>query len=411
MKLIVLSLTTLLAISAAKPQQRPIPRQQRPTPRQAATCGAIPSFMTTTAAGRIVGGQAAESPIGWQVSVRQCQSGGCHFCGGTILDATTVMSAAHCFTTGQSMSGFYITAGVKNRNDNSGQTIEIANGVWNADMPYQGNNNDFVILKLSSALSFNANVYPACLPDADHAPEVETPAQTCFVSGWGTLESGANSLPTALQWVAVPTVTNGICSQQYGGGITSSMICAGSPNGGIDSCQGDSGGPFICTGPNGQGVLTGVVSFGVGCGLASHSGVYARTTAVLDWIKANMDSGTAPPPGPTTQGPPPSPTPSACIDEWIEDGYCDDENNSAACQFDGGDCCNNDMPNWDWYCSDCACIVGDATTCEVGVPHWVGDNYCDDENNNVMCGFDGGDCCNNDMANWDWYCNDCQCLG
>ena len=66
------------------------------------------------------------------------------------------------------------------------------------------------------------------------------------------------------------------------------MICAGSPNGGIDSCQGDSGGPFICTGANGQAVLTGVVSFGVGCGLATHSGVYARTTAVLDWIKANM---------------------------------------------------------------------------------------------------------------------------
>ena len=58
-------------------------------------------------------------------------------------------------------------------------------------MPYQGNNNDFVILKLSSALTFNENVYPACLPDASHAPEVETPAQTCFVSGWGTLQSGS----------------------------------------------------------------------------------------------------------------------------------------------------------------------------------------------------------------------------
>ena len=139
-------------------------------------------------ANRIVGGQAAESPIGWQVSVRQCAQGFCHFCGGTILDATTVMSAAHCFTTGQSMSGFFVTAGVVNRNDNSGQTIEIANGVWNADMPYQGNNNDFVILKLSSALSFNANVYPACLPDASHAPD--TTGQTCFASGWGTLQSG-----------------------------------------------------------------------------------------------------------------------------------------------------------------------------------------------------------------------------
>merc|ERR1711936_706498 len=306
-------LATLFAISAAKPQKTE-PRQ-KPMPKQAATCGTFPSFMT---ANRIVGGQAAESPIGWQVSVRQCAQGYCHFCGGTILDATTVMSAAHCFTTGQSMSGFYVTAGVRNRNDNSGQTIEIANGVWNADMPYQGNNNDFVILKLSSALSFNANVYPACLPDASHAPD--TTGATCFASGWGTLQSGAQSLPSLLQWVAVPTVTNQKCNSQYGGGITSSMICAGSPNGGIDSCQGDSGGPFICTGPNGQGVLTGVVSFGVGCGLASHSGVYARTTAVLDWVNANLGgtAGPPPPPSPTTAAPPPK---SGCIDNWIEDGY------------------------------------------------------------------------------------------
>ena len=59
-----------------------------------------------------------------------------------------------------------------------------------------------------------------------------------------------------------------------------------------------------------------------------------------------------PPPNPTTQGPTTeAPPPSDCIDQWIEDGYCDDENNNAACQFDGGDCCNNDGPNWDWYCS------------------------------------------------------------
>ena len=77
--------------------------------------GAFPSFMSTSAAGRIVGGQDAESPIPWQVSVRNGQSGWGHFCGGTILDATTVMSAAHCFTSGQSMSGYYITAGVTNR--------------------------------------------------------------------------------------------------------------------------------------------------------------------------------------------------------------------------------------------------------------------------------------------------------
>lgn len=221
---------------------------------------------------RIVGGQDAAAPIPWQVSVRQCQSGGCHFCGGTILDATTVMSAAHCFSNGQSMSGYYVMAGAVNRNDNSGQTIEIANGVWNAQMPYQGNNNDFIILKLSQPLQFNDNVQPACLPSADYAPELT--GKTCVVSGWGTLQSGANSLPTMLQWVDVPLVTNAQCSNSYGG-ITTSMICAGLPEGGKDSCQGDSGGPLVCE-ENGQAVLTGVVSFGIGCALPDYPGVYAR---------------------------------------------------------------------------------------------------------------------------------------
>jgi len=318
------------------------------------TCGTIPSFLSGD---RIVGGQDAAAPIPWQVSVRQCQSGGCHFCGGTILDEKTVMCAAHCFTTGQSMNGYYITAGVTNRNDGSGQTIEIANGVWNSAMPYSGNNNDFIILKLSSALSFNENVGAACLPEAGFAPDCT--GETCVVSGWGTLNSGANSLPTNLQWVAVPTVTNAQCAQAYGSTITSSMICAGLPEGGKDSCQGDSGGPFVCE-KDGKAVLTGVVSFGIGCALADYPGVYARVTAVLDWVKANMESGTGPtnPPG-TTSAPSPttaSPPSSGCgSPQWANDEWCDDENNNADCNYDGGACCSNTFGGWDTYCTDCEC--------------------------------------------------------
>lgn len=46
-----------------------------------------------------------------------------------------------------------------------------------------------------------------------------------------------------------------------------------------------------------------------------------------------------------------------------------------------------------------------------GVPSWKGDKYCDNENNNAGCEWDGGDCCGNTMDGWDYYCKpNCQCL-
>ena len=57
----------------------------------------MPSFMST--AGRlhpakIVGGQLAPSPIPWQAAI---QHGDSFICGATILDAFSLLSAAHCF--------------------------------------------------------------------------------------------------------------------------------------------------------------------------------------------------------------------------------------------------------------------------------------------------------------------------
>ena len=96
------------------------------------------------------------------------------------------------------------------------------------------------------------------------------------------------STPETLKFVRVPAITNAACNNDYGGSITDSMICAGYPGvGGKDACQGDSGGPFVCN-DGGKAVIAGVVSWGNGCALATHPGVYARTTYVLDWIKSQM---------------------------------------------------------------------------------------------------------------------------
>jgi len=94
---------------------------------------------------------------------------------------------------------------------------------------------------------------------------------------------------------------------------------------------------------------------------------------------------------------------------WKNDGICDDDNNNCECEWDGGDCCGDNV-NIEW-CDDCECL--DPNFCNVddsqcGNPYWKNDGICDDDNNNCHCEWDGGDCCG-DNVNTSW-CDDCECL-
>merc|ERR1719510_2033942 len=102
-----------------------------------------------------------------------------------------------------------------------------------------------------------------------------------------------------------------------------------------------------------------------------------------------------------------SPPPSSCkYPNWKGDNYCDDENNNAGCEWDGGDCCGDDVK--ENFCSACECLDPAEQGGECGYPLWKGDNYCDDENNNAGCEWDGGDCCGDDVKTQ--YCSACECL-
>ena len=101
--------------------------------------------------------------------------------------------------------------------------------------------NDFSIVHLNQPVQIGTRAAPACLPTANLAGSF-LDDKTMTTSGWGTLCSGC-SQPDVLNVVNVPGVSNAVCSQRYGGGITDEMICAGEiVNGGVDACQGDSGG-------------------------------------------------------------------------------------------------------------------------------------------------------------------------
>ena len=52
----------------------------------------------------------------------------------------------------------------------------------------------------------------------------------------------------------------------------------------------------------------------------------------------------------------------------------------------------------------CDTVEGSSKGC--AVPNWKGDSYCDDDNNTAACDWDGGDCCGGNTQ----YCSECKCL-
>ena len=106
---------------------------------------------------------------------------------------------------------------------------------------------------------------------------------------------------------------------------------------------------------------------------------------------------------------------STCSSNWVGDGACDDECNTEDNSWDGGDCCGPDVN--DWWCWDCECLDPNSEYfgAEGGQDEedpctfwYVGDGYCDDECNVENHDFDGGDCCGDDVETW--FCTECACL-
>ena len=175
------------------------------------------------------------------------------------------------------------------------------------------------------------NCYGAiCLPPAG-APLPH--GKACLVSGWGVTEydqSGQQWFDATriLQEVSVNVMSNEYCRDHTNPGQANTVIdgqefCAGLPdedfngltdgngvesdshgvwnvdNGGKSACKGDIGGPLTCVFDD-QPVLTGIVSWGLGCAYEGYPDVYVDVAQYVDWIEETMETlpTTTPPPTP-----------------------------------------------------------------------------------------------------------------
>eukprot|EP00094_Tigriopus_californicus_P008044 TCALIF_07744-PA protein Name:"Similar to Trypsin-1 (Astacus astacus)" AED:0.20 eAED:0.20 QI:0/0.8/0.83/0.83/1/1/6/45/247 len=236
----------------------------------------LPQFRGTVDE-KIVGGDEVEpNSIPFQVSLQQKMFGNFHFCGGSVIDATHVLTAAHCCQ-GLDVSDTQVVAGEHDLSQTSGdeQEVDVASYEQHPDYLSSEFSSDVCLLTLASSLELNGLVAGADLPS-----QGQEFTGDAVVSGWGTLSSGGGS-PDTLMSVTVPIVSNDECGDAYIlETVDETMICAGEE--GKDSCQGDSGGPLTCGGTH-----CGVVSWGYGCAMAGYPGVYARTSAFADWVAEN----------------------------------------------------------------------------------------------------------------------------
>ncbi|XP_026316049.1 vitellin-degrading protease-like [Hyposmocoma kahamanoa] len=226
---------------------------------------------------RIVGGEDIDiSEAPYQVSLMYR---GRHSCGGTIVANDLIVTAAHCLM-GSNPLDYQIRVG-SSFNDNGGEIHSVREFIRHPGFNYMGMDNDVAILYLIAPMKFSKEVAPIDMMEKHE--EIKDGEHT-IITGWGNTREGGG-IPQILQKVLVPKISEEVCRDAYepSYSITPNMLCAGEVSGGKDACQGDSGGPLVY-----NNKLAGVVSWGLGCARPEYPGVYAKVSALRDWIDENI---------------------------------------------------------------------------------------------------------------------------
>jgi len=243
----------------------------------------------------IVGGvQASEGRYSYAVSLKDDISGE-HYCGGSLLSKSVVLTAAHCVALDEN---FTVVIGRHNLTDHTvGDEVTYAEKVIHPIYDMRTSvDYDIALVFLSrpttadvDVVSFNSNMsVPVARQDVTYLGWGEIDSNDMTVNGSATLREVESNVITNYQCDAVQGIVDGTdYRDSYRGLISGAMLCTFAV--GKDSCQKDSGGPLIMRGDDAStDVQVGIASWGISCASNVFPGVAARVSSAYSWIEDNV---------------------------------------------------------------------------------------------------------------------------
>ena len=197
------------------------------------------------------------------------------FCGGTLIDRDSVLTAAHCVS-GASARPLRVAVGRTVLKSSQGQVRRVSKIFVHPRYNDRRTTRDAAVLKLARPV----NVVEPIKPASASQDFLEKRGTNATVAGWGNTRaqpifgfSGVN-YPNRMRETRVPLRPDSYAGPVYGGEFVPPLMVAAGKTG-KDTCQGDSGGPMFKKTSGGYRQI-GITSFGYGCAAPGYPGVYAE---------------------------------------------------------------------------------------------------------------------------------------